>query len=102
RVENLVSSTSPAYAAGLELDDTVEQIDGERVSSPDQANAIVARHKPGDRLRVTFVERSGVARTAGVALVEDPHVEVVPLEATGGSLDDAQRTFRDRWLKGRQ
>ena len=102
RVENLVSSTSPAYAAGLELDDTVDQIDGERVSSPDQVNAIVARHKPGDRLQVTFVDRSGVARTARVALIEDPHVEVVPLEATGGSLNEAQRTFRDRWLKSQQ
>jgi hypothetical protein len=44
-----------------------------------------------------FVDRTGVAKTAGVTLAEDPHAEVVPVES-GGTLTPAQKAFRDRWL----
>jgi predicted metalloprotease with PDZ domain len=97
-VTALVDANSPAYAAGLEHDDEIRQIDGIRVVSPGDASSSVWRHKPGDRLRVTYVDRTGVEKMATVALIEDPHLQVVPIETEGVALTPAQRTFRERWL----
>ena len=93
-----VDANSPAYAAGLERDDEIRQIDSVRVASPGEASSSVWRHKPGDRLRVTYVDRTGVEKTTTVALVEDPHLQVVPIETEGVALTPAQRTFREGWL----
>ena len=35
---------------------------------------------------------------ATLALEEDPRIEVVPVEKTGGTLTDEQRRFRESWL----
>ena len=41
---------------------------------------------------------SGVAKTARVTLVEDPHLDLVPIESAGGVLTPDQRRFREGWL----
>ena len=74
-------------------------MDGERVRSAGDVDAVLRRHKPGDRVPTTFVDRTGVPKTAGVTLAEDPHLDVVPIEyAGGGALTSAQKAFRERWL----
>jgi S1-C subfamily serine protease len=89
------------YAAGLEQDDPW------RVSTaggPTQSRELTAlrRHKPGDRVKLVFVDRRGRPKEATITLTEDPTLEVVPAETiSGGSLTAAQRAFRERWL-GRQ
>jgi len=89
-----VSANSPAYLAGLDSDDTVTQVGGERISSAEEVNAIVSRRKPGDRLTVNYVDRLGAAKSVTMTLVENPHVEIVD----ASSLTAEQRAFRDRWL----
>jgi predicted metalloprotease with PDZ domain len=93
-----VPATSPAYAAGIDQGDTITQIGNERTNSAEEINAAIARRRPGDRISIAFVDRAGVSRTATVTLVENPHVEVVPVESTGGTLSPDQRAFRERWL----
>ena len=89
-----LTANSPLYAAGLDYDDVVTQIGGDRVSSTEEANAAVSRRKPGDRVSVNYVDRTGTARSVTVTLVENPHLEIVDV----GSLTPAQRAFRERWL----
>ena len=97
-IAGLVAPTWPIYAAGLDQDDEIERLDGTRVGSIDDVNAVLRRHKPGDRLPIVFVGRGGARKTTSIALEEDPHVEVTPIELAGDSLTAAQRAFRDRWL----
>jgi len=97
-VSTLVAPTAPAYASGLEQDDEVRQIDGEKIGSAEAASASIQRHKPGDRVEIVFVDRSGAAKSATVTLAEDPHQEVVPVESSGGTLSAAQQAFRASWL----
>jgi hypothetical protein len=47
---------------------------------------------------IVFTDRTGKATTAAIALAEDPHVEIVPVESGAGSLTDAQKAFRREWL----
>jgi len=89
-----VSMNSPAWNAGLDRDDTVTQIGGERISSPEEANAVVSRRRPGDRVQVSYTDRNGASHQVTVMLAENPHLELVDAP----SLSASQRAFRDAWL----
>ena len=71
---------------------------GTRVSMPEDVSAILGRHKPGQTVAVEYVDRTGVAKTAKVVLAQNPRMELVPLESSGGTLTAAQRAFRRAWL----
>ena len=94
-----VSANSPAYAAGLDRDDTVTQIAGDRVTSLEEVNAALSRRKPGDRVSVNYLDRTSASKSTAVTLVENPHLEIV--EAPGASLTAEQRAFRAAWLGSR-
>jgi len=98
-VENLISPGWPIYTAGIEQDDALQSIDGVKAGTDAELASALARHKPGDRVAVTYINRAGVAKTTSITLAEDPHVEVVSAESTGRTLTPAQQQFRDRWLK---
>jgi len=93
-VVSLVSPLWPVYAAGIEQDDELQQIDGQKIAADKDLDAVLGRRKPGDAVTIGFVDRTGAPKTATVTLREDPHVEVVPSE----SVTPAQQAFRDRWL----
>ena len=62
----------------------------------------LARHKPGDRVPLRFVRRSGETVNATLMLEEDPRIEIVPMEKIGGMLTDDQKRFRESWLSSLQ
>jgi predicted metalloprotease with PDZ domain len=98
RVAEAPAANSPAYKAGLDVDDEVRLMDGVRVTTADDVTAVMRRHKPGDTVSVDFADRSGAARAAKVIFAEDPRMEVLPIESAGGTLTPAQRAFRRSWL----
>ena len=102
RVGALVPPNAPAYAAGIDEDDTLLQIAGEHVTSAEAVTTVLSRHRPGERVPIVYRDRAGVSKQAGVLLAEDPHVEIVAVESAGGSLTPAQKAFRDGWLRSRQ
>jgi len=91
-----VAPTWPIYAAGIDEDDELQQIDGQRIAGSGDMAMAMQRHKPGDTVSIVFVDRTGTAKRASITLAEDPHTDVVPIE--GSALTAAQRAFRDRWL----
>jgi predicted metalloprotease with PDZ domain len=100
-IADLVPANSPAYAAGLEQDDEIRQIDGVSVQRPDDALALEDRHQPGDRLQVIYGDRAGLEHRVTLVLAANPHLVVVPVDSASGDLTAAQRTFRERWLGAR-
>jgi predicted metalloprotease with PDZ domain len=94
---SLVAPTWPLYAAGVDQDDELQLVDGQRIGGDGDIASVLQRHKPGDKVTIVFVDRTGVPKTATITLSEDPHVEVVPVESAG-ALTVAQQTFRSRWL----
>jgi predicted metalloprotease with PDZ domain len=92
-----LSMNSPAWNAGLDRDDLVTQIGGDRISSQEEANAMIQRRKPGDRISVGYVDRNGASKQTSVTLAENPHLEIVDAPA----MTTAQRAFRDAWLRSR-
>lgn len=102
RVQGLVPWESQLYKAGVSQDDQLVELDGTALTSMANYDAALARHKPGDRVPLKFVRRSGETVNATLTLDEDPRVEVVPLEKTGGTLTEDQRRFRESWLSSLQ
>jgi predicted metalloprotease with PDZ domain len=96
RVANLTAPTWPIYRAGVDQDDEIQQIGGQRVTDDNDVAVVLQRHRPGDQVTIVFKDRTGTPRTATVTLGEDPHIEVAVSEPT-----PAQRAFRDRWLGSR-
>ena len=58
-----VAPDSPAAKAGIQPRDVIAKIDGAPVTAPQQVVDAVAKHKPGDTLAVTVVQRPGASQT---------------------------------------
>ncbi len=91
-------SNTPAYKAGLDLDDRIRVVDGARVATAADVTNAIRRRKPGETLTVEFVDRGGMSRTARVSLERDPRLELVTIEQLGRKLSPAQISFRAAWL----
>jgi predicted metalloprotease with PDZ domain len=101
RIVSPTTLGTPIYAAGLDLDDEVVALDGERLVSPDRLDRVLRGHRPGDRLQAT-IRRRGLQQDTSLVLEEDPRLEIVPVEGTGRQLTPAERAFRSAWLDSRQ
>ena len=96
-INNLMPWGSPAFDAGLDQGDVIVDVDGKPMASGVLQAALKAR-KPGDRLTITYKRRGGATGRTTITLKEDPALEAVTLEASGGTLTPAQKAFRDGWL----
>jgi S1-C subfamily serine protease len=63
---------SPAAEAGLQAGDTVTAVGGTTVDSADALSAALAKHNPGDQVRVTWVDSAGSTHSATITLVAGP------------------------------
>lgn len=64
-----ISSTSPAYRAGLEPGDTVVKINGQAVSDADQVMRAVIRASPGTSIKLEVLKQNGRPATLTVPIV---------------------------------
>jgi predicted metalloprotease with PDZ domain len=101
RIPALVPWGSPAFAAGLEEGDVIVSADGTPIASPQDWQAAVKARKPGDRMAVGYTRPDGQAVTTTLVIGEDPGLEVVTVESTGGTLTAEQKSFRDAWLSSK-
>ena len=102
RVTGLVPWGSPLHDAGVAQDDQLVSLGGIALTSAGGWEEALSTHKPGQRVPLRFVRRSGEAVDTTIELIEDPRVEVVPIESTGAQLSADQSRFRDSWLGSRQ
>jgi S1-C subfamily serine protease len=68
-----VLAGTPAEKAGIPRNSVIIAVDGQTISSVDALGPILHGHKPGEQVRVTWVDRSG-SHTATVTLIAGPAV----------------------------
>ena len=64
---NAVDPAGPAAKAGLKAGDVITALDGRTITSAEELIALIRKHAPGDRIRLTYL-RAGHRRTATVVL----------------------------------
>jgi predicted metalloprotease with PDZ domain len=94
-ISNSLIGTS-AYKAGLDKGDVLLKADGAPLSDAASLNTLVAGKKPGDKITITYHNRSG-DHDGVVILDENPFLEVVSAE----TLTADQQTFRNNWLSSK-
>jgi len=67
-----VQSGSPAENAGIAAGDVITSVGGVQVSSASSLQAAILKHKPGDRVEVTWTDASGGSHRATVTLISGP------------------------------
>jgi PDZ domain-containing secreted protein len=90
----VVTPESPAAEVGLAVGDVITSVDGSRVAGPEQFVETIQRHKPGDRISLTW-EHNGQSVTRRVALGSRP--EGMP---SGARPPDEERPRQDRPAEG--
>ncbi|WP_231491184.1 M61 family metallopeptidase [Pedobacter sp. Leaf170] len=88
---------TPAYDAGLDFGALLLTIDGVEIKDQAALNKVTETHKPGDVVEVTY-SYYGVNKTTKLTFTENPVLEIVSIEKTGGSLTKEMQIFRDNWL----
>ena len=63
-----VVAGSPAEAAGIIAGDVIVAVDGAAVDSPPTLTSILSAHRPGDQVRVTWMDALGLRSTASITL----------------------------------
>jgi S1-C subfamily serine protease len=67
-----VPSGTPARSAGLAAGDTIVAIDGKTISTPADLSAAISAHRPGDTVKVSWVDQAGQRHSASVRLATGP------------------------------
>src|SRR3954468_9620250 len=101
RVPGLVNWGTPAFNAGIEEGGLITSADGKPIAAMDDWQAAIRAHKPGESIPVEFTRHGTLVKTT-VVFAEDPTVEVVTMESTGGTLTADQKRMRDAWLASRR
>lgn len=70
-VEGVINGTAAANA-GLSAGDTITAVNGAPITSSSALTAALARHTPGQRVTLTWIDASGTAATATVTLGTGP------------------------------
>ena len=100
-VAELTPYGSPLHDAGVNRDDILTMLDGQRISSARGLARIVQGKRPGDRLSLSF-RRRGLDIESTVVLGEDSRVELVLVESSGADLTPQQEAFRTAWWGSRR
>ena len=91
---------TPLYDAGVDRGDQLLSVGGSPIRSEAEWQAFVGSRAPGDEVSFVVRQRGREVRTT-LRLKADPRVEVVPLERDGETPSEAQRAFREAWLRSR-
>jgi predicted metalloprotease with PDZ domain len=88
-----VQKGSPAWNAGFSSDDVIVAIDGQRMTDS-RFKSILAEHKPGDEVKVTFFRRDQLMEKTLKLGSNNGPPKVVPVDTPTA----AQKALFQRWL----
>jgi predicted metalloprotease with PDZ domain len=93
-VQNNTVLNTPLYTAGVDVNDVLLELDGQKLFERKDVEEILRRHKPGDSISISFRHRNNTINRA-LKLAEDPAVKIE--DATPASTDK-QLLFRKEWM----
>ena len=101
RVAHPTAYGSPLHDAGVDREDILESVDGQRVTTERELVQVIQAKQPGDQVTITF-QRRGRGLETTLTLAERPHITLVTVETDGATLTSQQQRFREAWLGSTQ
>jgi predicted metalloprotease with PDZ domain len=98
-VTSPTTKDTPLYKAGIDAGDVILKADGTAVDATGLTAAVAAKN-PGDKIILTYKNRTGEHETT-LTLEENPTLEVVTFEKAGRELTKQQQDFRNSWLSSK-
>lgn len=89
---------TPAYNAGLDVGAILLTADGVEIKDQAAWTKVTEAHQPGDVIKITY-SYHGQEKTTQLTFAENPALELVAIEKTGGTLTPVMQAFRDQWLQ---
>jgi predicted metalloprotease with PDZ domain len=99
-ITGATTSNTPIYKAGIDAGDIILTVDGQEAKTTSIFTDAVKDKKPGDKVAVTYKNRSG-NHEGTIVLEESPALEVVTFEKAGKDLTQQQKDFRSSWLSSK-
>ncbi|WP_205501913.1 M61 family metallopeptidase [Rufibacter psychrotolerans] len=87
-------SNGPLYQAGLDRDDALLTLNGQKLTDQKTLDSLLTQHKPGDQVQLEVLQQ-GTKKTVSVTLARDPELQLVPQEKA----TKAARARREAWLR---
>jgi predicted metalloprotease with PDZ domain len=87
---------TPLYNAGLDIDDIIVELDGRKIKGVTAVDAIICKHKIGDKIAVTYLHHDKPTKTT-ITLKEDPWIKI---EKIAEGITDKQQQLSKQWMKG--
>lgn len=100
RITTPVLIGTPLYEAGAETGDRIVSVNGVQMAAPGALELALRGLAAGDEVTLELETRGG-RRTTSAMLAPNRAVEVVRVEAGGGSVSAEARAFRQAWLGAR-
>lgn len=91
---------SPLYEAGLDRGDRIVEWDGRAPKTEAKLDALLARHKPGGKIRLRVETRAG-RRDIDLVLGTPPDMRIVTYESAGRPMTREMTAFREAWLSSK-
>lgn len=97
----IVSNTtigSPAYQAGLDIDDEILQLDATPVKSTLDINEFLKNKKPGETIEIRFLHRN-IEKKTKLTISDKQSPVLVPFEKEGKTVTPEMKKIRDSWFQ---
>jgi predicted metalloprotease with PDZ domain len=95
-IKSATLRNTPIYNAGLDIDDTIIELDGKKVKKQNDIDDILKSHQVGDVLVLSYKHRRQKKETT-VMLQGNPSLNIIPVEREG-TISAKQQQFRNNWL----
>ncbi len=90
-------SNSPLYKVGLDRDDVLLTLNGQKLTSEKTLDSLLTKFQPGDQVQLEVIQQ-GTKKTVPLTLAQDPGLALVPLEKVNQTVSKAAKARREAWL----
>ena len=96
-IDRNTTKGTPAYEAGLDINDELLKLDGTDVKTQADITRFINNKKPGETIAITYKHRN-IEKTTTLVLKEQTGVMLVPYETEGKNVTESMKKIRDSWF----
>ncbi|MBN2546187.1 MAG: M61 family metallopeptidase [Spirochaetes bacterium] len=98
-VNSYTQKNEPYYQAGIDIRDTILEMDKTAIRYTDDILRVLGRHKPNDKILIKFRKDNGTIKQSIITLEEIKALILISYEVSGVKITEQIRQFRKKWFE---